>query len=273
MSQPPRPQDHTIPQPDLATPRQSQPEPVSAIQAPHPSQKQGKGSNSVPSRETKKKVLTSQRLQRRSFGRWLIMGPMRLFYRFWTRIAAHIFPEDTRRAYIAERIGIPLPDRLDLSWITGNLAVGGRPRLEDIPLLARKGITRIVDTRAEYKDDENALNQGGIQLLYLPTPDTHPLTLEHLMEGTEWVLRQIQEGQKVLIHCEHGVGRSVLLTCASLVRDGYSSEKATRLVQSRRWQASPNHRQIKRLHEFEEALRAHAQNQLEQAGEQPEHAM
>ncbi|HEY7125195.1 MAG TPA: dual specificity protein phosphatase [Ktedonobacterales bacterium] len=271
MSQPSRPQDPTVSQPDLATPTPGQPEPISSTQAsasqltPDKCQK----NSQVPP----KKILTPQRLQRRSFGRWLIMAPMRLSYRFWTRIAAHIFPEGTRRAHLAERVGIPLPDRLDLSWVTANLAVGGRPRLEDIPLLARKGITRVVDTRAEYRDDEDALNQEGIQLLHLPTPDTHPLSLEHLMVGTKWVLCQIQEGQKVLIHCEHGVGRSVLLTCASLVRDGYSSDSATRLVQSKRWQASPNHRQIKRLHEFEEALRANAQNQLKQAGEQPEHAM
>jgi protein-tyrosine phosphatase len=212
-------------------------------------------------------------MQRRSFGRWLAMGPMRLLYRLWTRLAAHTFPEDTQRARLAEHLGLPIPDRLDLSWVTGSLAVGGRVRPDDIALLASKGVTRVVDTRAEYRDDEAALNHEGIELLYLPTPDTHPMTIEELLTGTQWVLRQIKEGQKVLIHCEHGVGRSVLLTCASLVRDGYSSEQARRLVQSKRWQASPNHRQITRLHEFEEIVRAHAQNQPHQAGEQSEHAM
>lgn len=274
MSHPPPAQDPTSPQPDLAVPSPSHPgpstaEPVSSV----PSNNTMPPLNKRPIKPRKKKLLVPHRMQRRTFRRWLIMAPMRLSYRFWTRIAARLFPEDTRRAHLAERVGIPLPDRLDLSWVTSGLAVGGRPRPEDISLLARKGITRVVDTRAEYKDDEAALNQHGIQLLYLPTPDTYPLGLEQLMEGADWVLRQIQEGQKVLIHCEHGVGRSVLLTCATLVRDGYTAEQAIRLVQSRRWQASPNHRQIKRLHEFEEALRANAQSQPEPAGEQPEHAV
>jgi protein tyrosine phosphatase (PTP) superfamily phosphohydrolase (DUF442 family) len=197
-----------------------------------------------------------QRFLRRSFGRWLLMAPMRLLYRLWTRIAAHLFPEDTRRARLAEQMGVALPDRMDMSWVTDALAVGGRIRDEDIERLARSGVTRVVDTRSEYRDDEAALKRAGIQLLYLPTPDTYPLSVEDLLTGSAWALEQIRAGQRVLIHCEHGVGRSVLLTCAVLVRDGYSAEAALRLVQVKRWQASPNHRQIKRLHEFEEAVQA-----------------
>lgn len=205
---------------------------------------------------------SQQRFLRRSFGRWLLMAPVRLLYRFWTRIAAHLFPEETRRAHLAERVGVALPDRLDLSWVTTSLAVGGRVRSEDIARLAEVGITRVVDTRAEYHDDEGALQHANIQLLYLPVPDTQPLTLEQLREGSEWVLQQIRDGQKVLIHCEHGVGRSVLLTCAVLVRDSYTAETALRLVEARRWQASPNHSQIKRLHEFEAALQATYQESI-----------
>ena len=196
------------------------------------------------------------RVLRRSFGRWLLMAPPRLLYRLWTRLAARLFPEDTQRAHLVEQMGVALPDRLDMSWVTSSLAVGGRIRDEDIVRLSQSGVTRVIDTRAEYRDDEVALNQESIQLLYLPAPDTQPLTVEQLIEGSAWTLRQIRDGQKVLIHCEHGVGRSVLLTCAVLVRDGYSAEAALRLVQAKRWQASPNHRQIKRLHEFEEALQA-----------------
>ncbi len=204
---------------------------------------------------TVKRTPTQQRAMRRSFGRWLIMAPVRLLYRGWTRLAANLFPEETGRAHLAEQVGIPLPDRLDMSWVTDSLAVGGRVREEDIERLAQSGVTSVVDTRAEYKDDEAALNQAGIQLFYLPTPDTQPLTIEQLLEGSAWVLEQIRAGGKVLIHCEHGVGRSVLLTAAALVRDGFSTEAALRLIQTKRWQASPNHRQIKRLHEFEEAVR------------------
>jgi protein-tyrosine phosphatase len=57
-----------------------------------------------------------------------------------------------------------------------------------------------------------------------------------------------------LIHCEHGVGRSVLLTCATLVYDGMHAHDALELVKDKRWQAAPNRRQVQRLREFERAL-------------------
>lgn len=195
-------------------------------------------------------------LRRRSAARWALTGGLRLLYRWWTRIAAAVFPEESKRARWAAEVGIPLPDRLNMSWVTPQLAVGGRIRPSDIGRLARSGVTAVVDTRSEHQDDEKALEAAGIRLLYLPTPDTHPLTLEDLRRGSAWVNARLSEGDRVLIHCEHGVGRSVLLTAASLVADGMSSHEAVELVQRRRWQAAPNHRQIVRLQEFERDLRA-----------------
>jgi protein tyrosine phosphatase (PTP) superfamily phosphohydrolase (DUF442 family) len=179
-----------------------------------------------------------------------------VLYRWWTRVAVALFPEGSARARWASDLGIPLPDRLNMSWITPQLAVGGRVRPEDIGRLARSGVTRVVDTRSEYKDDEAALAAEGIALLYLPTPDTEPLSLADLRVGAEWINQQLADDQRVLIHCEHGVGRSVLLTAAALVAGGMSAHAAVTLVQRRRWQAAPNHRQIVRLQEFEREERA-----------------
>src|SRR6185437_11529506 len=86
-----------------------------------------------------------QRFRRKSFGRWLLMAPLRLLYRFWTRIAAHLFPEESRRAHLVEQMGVALPDRMDMSWVTSSLAVGGRVREEDIERLAQAGVTRVID--------------------------------------------------------------------------------------------------------------------------------
>ena len=188
--------------------------------------------------------------------RWFFSGIVRVSYRQWTRIAAHLFPEDSKAEHIARALHIPLPDRLNMSWITDHLAVGGRIRPEDIHALARTGITHVVDTRSEYCDDREALAKEHIELLYLPTRDTFPLTVEQLMEGAKWVNQRISDGGRVLIHCEHGVGRSVLLTCAVLVYDGMHAQDALQLVQQKRWQASPNQRQVARLREFERAVDA-----------------
>lgn len=210
----------------------------------------------VPGEPAVPPALSGAAMLRRGFARWLIMGGIRWLYRRWTRVAVYLFPEDSRRAALAMGLGIPLPDQLNMSWVTANLAVGGRILPADIHRLAASGVTRVVDTRSEHKDDEAALGKEGIGLLYLPTPDTYPLTVEQLLEGAAWVNAQIADGQRVLIHCEHGVGRSVLLTAAALVGQGMSAHDAITLVQRRRWQAAPNHRQMQRLQEFERARRA-----------------
>jgi protein-tyrosine phosphatase len=189
-----------------------------------------------------------------SGARWFFTGIVRVLYRRWTRVAAHLFPEESRAERVALALHIPLPDRLNMSWITQNLAVGGRIRPEDIAAVARTGITHVVDTRSEHRDDIQAMAKEHIELLHLPTRDTQPLSVEQMMEGARWVSERMKQGGRVLIHCEHGVGRSALLACAVLVYDGMNASDALYLVQQRRWQAAPNHRQIERLREFEAAL-------------------
>lgn len=182
---------------------------------------------------------------------WISTGVIRLLYRYWTRIAVHLFPENSRGEAIARALHLPLPDKLNMSWVNGHLAVGGRVHPADIPALHLAGVTHVIDTRSEYRDDGEAMAREGIELLYLPTPDTYPLTIEQLQQGAAWANERIERGGRVLIHCEHGVGRSVLLTCAVLVAQGMHANAALNLVKRRRWQASPNQRQVERLREFE----------------------
>ena len=191
-----------------------------------------------------------------SITRWVSGGVIRLLYRSWTRVAAHLFPEDSWGERVAQDLHIPLPDKLNMSWVNSHLAVGGRIRSEDIKALALSGVTHVVDTRSEYSEDREALARENIDLLYLPTPDTYPLSIEQLQQGAAWTAERIKEGGRVLIHCEHGVGRSVLLTCAVLVYEGMHARDALTLVEEKRWQASPNQRQVNRLKEFEAACRS-----------------
>jgi protein-tyrosine phosphatase len=188
--------------------------------------------------------------------RWFFTGLLRVAYRRWTRIAVRLFPEESARERLAHRLHLPLPDQLNMNWVTEHLAVGGRVHPADIAALARAGVTHIIDTRLEYCDDADALARAQIELLHLPTRDTRALTVAQLEHGAQWAAERMQEGGRVLIHCEHGVGRSVLLTCAVLVHGGMRAQQALWLVQKKRWQAAPNHRQIQRLREFETAMLA-----------------
>src|SRR5690348_988330 len=71
--------------------------------------------------------------------RWAATGVVRLLYRYWTRIAAHLFPENSVGERVAQALHIPLPDTLNLSWVNGHLAVGGRIRPEDVKALRLLG--------------------------------------------------------------------------------------------------------------------------------------
>jgi protein tyrosine phosphatase (PTP) superfamily phosphohydrolase (DUF442 family) len=205
-----------------------------------------------------KEVRAEQQHERVRFNslHWASTGIVRLLYRRWTRIAARLFPEGSTGEQIAQALHVPLPDQLNLSWVTDHLAVGGRIRPEDIRALGLLAVTHVIDTRSEYSDDKVALSNEHIELLYLPTPDAYPLSLEHLTQGAVWATEKINNGGRVLIHCEHGVGRSVLLTCAVLVHGGMHARDALTLVKQKRWQAAPNHRQITRLREFEKEFRS-----------------
>src|SRR5687768_13202648 len=104
------------------------------------------------------------------------------------------------------------PDNLNLSWITSRLAVGGRfPMQAAFELAERLRIRHVVDLRIEDKDDEQILQAHGMRLLHLPTEDACAISAELIDHGVAWVNAQLDAGNAVYIHCEHGVGRSALL--------------------------------------------------------------
>lgn len=145
-----------------------------------------------------------------------------------------------------------IPTQLNLSWITDTLAAGGSFRTADIGQLRQMGVSAVVDCREEASDDEAALSRHGIELLRLPAPDAHEISQEMLDRGVDWVRERMAKGQKVYVHCHHGVGRGPLLGCCVLVADGMTPVAALNLMRTRRWQASPNEEQLTALHRWAE---------------------
>jgi Dual specificity phosphatase, catalytic domain len=157
------------------------------------------------------------------------------------------------------------PTKMNFSWVTDELGVGGVFRRSDIPRLRRMGVNAVVDCRAEGSDDQNALRRHGIDFLWLPAPDTHEISQEALDRGVVWVRERIGRGQRVYVHCLHGVGRGPLLGACVLVSSGYSATQALQRVKARRWQASPNEEQIAALVTY---ARRHRDGQLSGQTEQ-----
>lgn len=153
------------------------------------------------------------------------------------------------------RIAELSPTRLNLSWITPGMALGGAIHSRDIPRLRELGIAAVVDCRDEASDDELALARNGIDFLRLPTIDATTLSQDSLDRGVEWVRAQIVRGAKVYIHCSHGVGRAPELGASVLVAEGHTAAEALAIVRARRWQASPNEEQVVGLLRYEKRHR------------------
>jgi protein-tyrosine phosphatase len=128
----------------------------------------------------------------------------------------------------------------NLSWITPTLAVGGSFPAERTEELARAHrIAAVVDLRAEACDDEVLLRRHGVTFLHLPTLDAHAISPPMLRDGVAFVGRHLAAGVRVLIHCEHGAGRSALLALCVLVDRGHAPLDALALAKDGRAHVSP----------------------------------
>ena len=129
----------------------------------------------------------------------------------------------------------------NFDWFTPALAVGGAFPCERTAEIVREhGFSAVVDLRSEACDDERALAACGVEFLHLPTEDLHPPTLESLERGVTFAERHLARGARVLIHCEHGIGRSAVLALCVLTRHGVDPLDALRLAKDRRWRVSPS---------------------------------
>jgi protein-tyrosine phosphatase len=131
--------------------------------------------------------------------------------------------------------------RPNFDWITDQLAVGGSFVPEQTERLAREhGVRAVVDLRNEEVDDERLLRRHGIVLLHLPTEDMGGVDAAHLDDGVRFACAHLDRGDRVLIHCQHGIGRSAVLALCVLVRRGQAPLDALALMKDRRARVSPS---------------------------------
>ncbi len=129
----------------------------------------------------------------------------------------------------------------NLTFVTPHLAVGGRFPAERAEHLALDlGICAIVDLRSEARDDEAVLVRHGLAFLHLPTDDHCAIAQAMLDEGVAFAIRHLDRGERVLVHCEHGIGRSALLALCILVAQGRAPLDALELAKAKRPLVSPS---------------------------------
>ncbi len=148
---------------------------------------------------------------------------------------------------------------LDLDWVTDRLAVGATFPTDAAERLAGAlGIRHVVDVRVEACDDVQVLRACGITFLHLPTEDRCAVAQDALDEGVAWVRRRLARGEKVYVHCQHGIGRSALLACCVLVAEGLEPVEALAAAKRARAKVSPSPEQLRAFVEWCRRWRARA---------------
>ena len=129
----------------------------------------------------------------------------------------------------------------NLSWIIPTVALGGSFPSERTRHLAEElRVRAIVDLRIEACDDERLLQEHGIAFLRLPTEDHGAVSQPMLRDGVAFANTYLDQGERVLIHCEHGIGRSATLALCVLVSRGLAPLEALEQAKSRRALVSPS---------------------------------
>lgn len=132
----------------------------------------------------------------------------------------------------------------NFDWVAPDLAVGGSfPAGCAVRLAREHGLGAIVDVRSECCDDPEELAACGLTFLHLPTEDLMGVSQPMLDAGVEFAGRMAAEGRKLLIHCEHGIGRSALVALCVLVDRGLPPLQALLQAKDARAKVSPSQHQ------------------------------
>lgn len=129
----------------------------------------------------------------------------------------------------------------DFDWITEDLAIGGRCAMDQAEGLAREhGLGAVIDLRAEDRDDPEIWSRCGLVFLHLPTDDHAAIDPAMIDEGVAFARTARAMARRLLVHCEHGIGRSAMLVLCILTDRGVEPMAALRLTKQRRARVSPS---------------------------------
>ena len=145
------------------------------------------------------------------------------------------FPE-SRIAGLRHPKGIRKLSRMDITWLTDRLAVGGGIwTAGNMAEVARAGITHVIDMQIEF-DDTPLAQPFGIEVLWNPTDDDfEPKPTELFHQGVEFGLKALDEAHtKVYIHCAAGVHRAPMMALALLCAMGWEIDDAMEMMEDRR---------------------------------------
>nr|WP_211162660.1 diacylglycerol kinase family protein [Alteromonas ponticola] len=165
------------------------------------------------------------------------------FYIRWIFIP-FLLGTDTYNSWARKNDKVPPIQQID-----ENLFLACRLFHHDIETLNELGVTAILDVTAEFDGLDWTAYQADCDYLNIPVLDHTSPTPEQLNTAINWIEQHIADGNKVVIHCALGRGRSVLTLAAYLLArdDQLSIKEVMKKIQSVRSTARLNKRQMKSL--------------------------
>ena len=139
----------------------------------------------------------------------------------------------------------------DLFWIagpwTGRLAIAARPRggdwLDDEGRGWRAaGLDILVSLLEEEEaaqldlvNEQRAAAANGVRFVSFPIPDRGvPASTQAAVAVLRDIVRALESGKSVAVHCRQGIGRSGLVAAGALVTAGMSADRAIEAVSAAR---------------------------------------
>jgi protein-tyrosine phosphatase len=147
---------------------------------------------------------------------------------------------------------------MDMSWITGRIAIGGGIWTDDqMALLVNTGITHIINMQIEF-DDSKIAAPYDVKVLWNATDDDfQPKPSELFQRGVDFAMEALdQPDTKLYIHCAAGVHRAPMMALAVLRSLGYSLQDASNLLESRRHVVDLADVYVRSVEEFMKSYRA-----------------
>ncbi|MFY9645879.1 MAG: dual specificity protein phosphatase family protein [Terriglobales bacterium] len=114
-----------------------------------------------------------------------------------------------------------------MNHIVNNLWLGSQQDADDLIRNNPEGITAILNVRGPdaYKPPgrDQSPEHPGKAYKWIPAPDNEVIYPWHVREALQWLEEQTAAGERILIHCMHGISRSAGFLAAFLVKSGISS--------------------------------------------------
>ena len=130
--------------------------------------------------------------------------------------------------FLSPLIGTAPP--ADLVWITPDLAQSGQFHSRDAAAVRRLAIGAVLDLQPNARPRLAPLSKARLHYLHLSLSGQETPRAEDVARAADWVLQELGDDRKVLVHCDVQLSSNLIVLIALLLRNGQPLDEAIALV-------------------------------------------